>query len=225
MIDEEGRISRTFKGANNDHIAFLDDYANVTDAFIALYEVTFDENWLDTAQILTDYAIVHFYNEEDGMFFYTGDEDEELIARKSEIMDGVIPASNSVMARNLKKLGLFFDDAEYSEISAQLLRNVFPHMAKYGSAYSNWASLLLDEVFGTYEIAITGSQAEDFRAEMEKSYIPNKIMLGGEKGSLPLLHEKFSEETRIFVCRDKTCGLPAGNITDALKQINHNIIL
>jgi uncharacterized protein len=140
-------------------------------------------------------------------------------------MDSVTPASNSTMARNLRKLGLFFDDAEYTEISSQLLRNIFPHMAKYGSAYSNWASLLLDEVFGTYEIAITGSEAENFRLEMEKSYIPNKIMLGGQKGSLPLLQDKFGDFNRIFVCVDKTCSLPADNITDALKQINHNIII
>jgi uncharacterized protein YyaL (SSP411 family) len=47
-----------------------------------------------------------------------------LIARKSEMMDGVIPASNSVMARNLKKLGLLFDNEGYLEVSAQLLRNI-----------------------------------------------------------------------------------------------------
>ncbi len=225
MIDEEGRISRIYKGENNDQIAFLDDYANLAEAFIALYEVTFDEKWLDNAQVLADYAIVHFYDEGQGLFYYTGDEDEQLIARKSEIMDGVIPASNSVMAFNLKKLGLFLADDEYSDISAQLLRNVAPHMAKYGSAYSNWTSLMLDEVFGTYEIAITGEDYENFRTELEKNYIPNKIILGGVKGSLPLLQERFGDTTRVFICRDKTCSLPVDNITNALKQINHNIIL
>ncbi|MGN6178321.1 MAG: thioredoxin domain-containing protein [Mucilaginibacter sp.] len=225
MINEEGRISRIYKGENNDHIAFLDDYSNLAEAFIALYEVTFDEKWLNKAQILTDHAIVHFYDEGRGLFYYTGDEDEQLIARKSEIMDGVIPASNSVMAYNLKKLGLFFGDEEYSDISAQLLRNVAPHIAKYGSAYSNWASLMLDEVFGTYEVAITGENAENFRIEMEKNYIPNKIILGGTAGSLPLLQNRFSDITRIFICRDKTCGLPVTDITDALKQINNNIIV
>ncbi len=69
----------------------------------------------------------------------------------------------AAVAYNLKKLGLFFADEEYAEISAQLLRNVAPHMAKYGSAYSNWASLMLDEVFGTYEVAITGGDAESYR--------------------------------------------------------------
>ncbi len=225
MVDTDGRLSRIYKGKNNDSIAFLDDYANVIDAFIALYEVTFDENWLNQAQILTDYAIIHYYEESTGIFYFTGDEDEQLIARKSEIMDGVIPSSNSVIAHNLRKLGLLFDVQEYLDISAQLLRNILPHMAKYGSAYSNWASLLLNEVFGVYEVAITGTNAEAFRMEIEINYIPNKIILGGTKGSLPLLQDRFNNTTQVFICKDKTCSLPVDNITDALKQINSKILI
>ena len=216
------KLSRVYKKDGNSNVAtFLDDYANVIDAFIALYEVTFTETWLIQAQKLADYTLAHYYDKEGGVFFYTADNDEMLIARKSEMMDGVIPASNSVMARNLKKLGLFFDNEGYLEVSAQLLRNIAPHLAKYSTAYSNWTILLLDEVFGTYEVAITGNNAETKRIEMEQNYITNKIMLGGKDGSLPLLAEKFNNETRIFVCRDKTCGLPAYNIADALKQINN----
>lgn len=223
LITENGKLHRIYKkpGSTAPDVAFLDDYANVVNAFIALYEVTFDETWLDQSQLLTDRVLQYYYNNEDGIFFYTGDDDEQLIARKSEIMDSVIPASNSVMARNLKKLGLLFDDERYLAVSAQLLRNVMPHMVKFGSSYSNWFALLTDEVFGVYEVAITGSNAEYLRAEMEKNYIPNKIMLGGTKGSLPLLQGKFGQTTQIFVCKDKTCGLPANDLAGALKQINN----
>jgi len=200
-------------------IAFLDDYANIGDAFIALYEVTFNEQWLVQAIQLVDTAIDHFYDAENGIFFYTADDDEQLIARKSEILDGVIPSSNSVMARNLKKLGLLFNNESYLAISAQLLRNIVPHIARYSSSYSNWTMLLMEEVFGSYEIAITGQNCEDMRRDLEKNYIPNKIILGGKKGSLPLLQDKFGAVSQIFICKDKTCGLPAINVTEALKQI------
>jgi uncharacterized protein YyaL (SSP411 family) len=222
MISQNGRLIRVYnsnKSADDAPVAFLDDYANIIDALIALYEVTFDEEWLHKAKDLTDTAIEHYYDEENGIFYYTADDDEQLIARKNEIMDGVIPSSNSVMARNLKKLGLLFDDESYAAVSAQLLRNIMPQLAKYGTAYSNWTILLLEEVFGTYEIAITGHDAETVRQEMENNYIPNKIILGGKKGSLPLLQDKFGKSTQIFVCKDKTCGLPANNTAEALKQV------
>ncbi|MEO8885880.1 MAG: thioredoxin domain-containing protein [Mucilaginibacter sp.] len=210
-------IKRIYKAEH--HIAFLDDYANVIDGFIALYEITFDEQWLHHAKQLADTAIAHYYDKANGLFFYTADDDEQLIARKSEIMDSVTPASNSAMARNLKKLGLLFDNDEYTEITAQLLRNVLPSMAKYAPSYSNWAMLLLDEVTGINEVAITGTDFEKYRIEIEKKYIPNKIMLGGKSGSLPLLLNRFGSTTQIFVCKNKTCGLPVTNVADALKQI------
>jgi uncharacterized protein YyaL (SSP411 family) len=218
LINESDRIVRIYSAA--EAFAFLDDYANIIDAFIALYEVTFDEQWIVRAKKLADQAITHYYSPDNGVFFYTADDDEQLIARKSEIMDGVTPASNSVMARNLKKLGLLFDDEKYLEICVQLLANIFPHLEKYPSAYSNWIMLLIEEVFGIYEVAITGVGFENMRREMENNYIPNKIMLGGKKGSLPLLQDKFSAATQIFICKDKTCGLPVNNISDALKQID-----
>lgn len=213
----DGRITRVYKADNK--VAFLDDYANIIDGLIGLYEVTFDEQWLQHATQLADNAIEHYYDAANGLFYYTADDDEQLIARKSEIMDGVTPASNSAMARNLKKLGLLFDKEEYTEISAQLLRNVMPFMAKYASAYSNWAMLLLDEIVGVNEVAITGEDFESYRLDIEKNYIPNKIMLGGKKGSLPLLLNRFGDSTQIFVCKNKTCGLPVTNTADALKQI------
>ncbi|AMR32192.1 thioredoxin [Mucilaginibacter sp. PAMC 26640] len=209
---------------NGDHepiATFLDDYANIIDALVALYEVTFDESWITRAKGIADYAILHYYDQHIGLFYYTADDEQHLIARKSEIMDGVIPASNSVMARNLKKLGLFFDQEEYQNISAQLLRNIVPHLAKYSTAYPNWTSLLLDEIFGVSEVAITGDNCETLRKEMEQSYIPNKIILGGTKGTLPLLADKFEKKTLIYICKNRTCSLPVDNTSDALKQINN----
>ncbi|MCJ8210934.1 thioredoxin domain-containing protein [Mucilaginibacter sp. RS28] len=217
LISADGKLNRIYGSA--ERIAFLDDYANVIDAFITLYELTFDLDWLTLARSLTNDAIVNYYDQQEGMFFYTSAENEELIARKCEIMDGVIPSSNSVMARNLKKLSLFFEDESYGKISSQLLCNLMPYMAKYGSVYSNWSLLLLEEVFGIYEVAITGTRAETVRQEFDKNYVPNKIILGGTQENLPLLQNRVGSTTRIFICKDKTCGLPADTVADALKQI------
>ncbi len=201
--------------------AFLDDYAFVIDGLIGLYEASFEEGYLYKAKQLADYTISDFYDTKSGMFFYTPNTGEQLIARKQEIMDNVIPSSNSVMANNLYKLGHLFDQQNYLEISLSMLRNVHPPIKSYGSAYSNWAILLLNDVFGLYEIAITGTEAEEKRKEIEKYYIPNKILLGGTSGTLPLLTDRLTAETKIYVCRNKTCLLPVKEVVEAIKQIDN----
>src|SRR5690606_4189974 len=137
-----------------------------------------------------------------------------------EIMDNVIPGSNSAMARNLFRLGYFYDKPYYLERANQMLKNVFPHIKTYGSAYSNWAMLLLDNVFGIYEIAVTGPDAELKRRELEQNYIPNKSLLGGTAGTLPLLEDKWGIDTKIFVCKNRTCRMPVTEVSEALKQID-----
>lgn len=216
---EDGGLYRNYKAGKASINAFLDDYSLLAEAFISLYEATFDERWLHEAKALTDYTIQHFFDPESGMFFYTSSGDEKLIARKFEIMDNVIPGSNSVTAANLFKLAHFYDRGDYREMAAQMLRNIFPQISKYGSSYSNWAVLLLQEVFGIYEIAIAGEAAPVKRMELEKYYIPNKILLGGSEGTLPLLADKWSDVTKIFVCKNRTCQLPVTEVADALKQI------
>lgn len=215
-----GGLYRNYKGGKATINAFLDDYALVAEAFISLYEATFDEKWLFEARKLIDFSIQKFYDTESGMFFYTSSDDEQLIARKFELMDNVIPGSNSVMASNLYKLGHYFDDAGYLKTAKQMLDNSASNIKSHGSSYSNWANLMLNEVFGIYEIAITGNQAEAKRRELEKFYIPNKILLGGTSGSLPLLQDKWGNETKVFVCKNRTCKMPVTEISEAIKQIN-----
>lgn len=220
LYNNDGSLYRSYKSGKATINAFLDDYALVADGLISLYEATFDEKWLTEARKLVDFALENFHDPESGMFFYTSSQDEQLIARKFELMDNVMPGSNSVMASNLYKLGHFFDSQSYLDVALQMLRNIKPHIKSYGSSYSNWASLLLNEVFGVYEIAIAGDKSEEKRREIEKFYIPNKILLGGTTGSLPLLQDKWSSETKIFVCKNRTCKMPVTEVSEAIKQIN-----
>uniref|UniRef100_F4C490 Spermatogenesis-associated protein 20-like TRX domain-containing protein n=1 Tax=Sphingobacterium sp. (strain 21) TaxID=743722 RepID=F4C490_SPHS2 len=215
LITEEGTLLHQPQTPFKTITAFLDDYAFVIEAFIALYEVTFNKAWLDQAKSLADYTLAQFYDRQAGAFYYTSDLTEVLITRKFEIMDNVIPSSNSVMAHQLNKLGVIFEDSTYKEIAAQLLANVFPQIRTYGSAYSNWAIRLLEEVYGFHEIAITGPQSNDLRIAIDqKIYSPNKVILGGVEENLPLLRNRVTERSLIYVCKNNTCSLPVDNLKD-----------
>src|SRR5690606_25503734 len=124
----------------------------------------------------------------------------------------VIPSSTSSIVRALSRLGLIFEEQQYLDIASQVLANVVPQMAAYGSAYSNWAIQLLEEIFGCDQIAITGPHWQPFRVALDTAYVPNKLILGGTKGDLPLLAGRVGGTTRAYVCRGKTCSLPVENI-------------
>ncbi|MDR0263397.1 MAG: thioredoxin domain-containing protein [Sphingobacterium sp.] len=219
LIQDDAQLLHQPKDNNRAITGFLDDYAFTIEAFIALYEATFDLNWLTKARQLADKAIALFYDGSQKTFYYTSSEAEELIARKSEIMDNVIPSSSSTMVRQLKRLGLLFDDENYIAITDQLLANVFPQIKTYGSAYSNWAILLLEEIYGINEIALTGDKAMALKKELDQYYIPNKIVLGGTEENLPLLEHRVGKETKAYLCKNKTCSLPQDSIQALINYI------
>lgn len=200
---------------------FLDDYAFTIEAYIALYEATFDEAWLYEAKRLVAHVLANFYDEETSAFYYTSIHAEPLIARKTETMDNVTSSSTSTMARQLRWLGLAFDEPSYTLIADQQLANVVPHIASYGSAYANWAIQLLDEVSGSLEIVLTGPGWLEMRNELDTLYVPNKMISGGTKGTLPLLAGRISDTTRAYVCRNKTCSLPVEQADELLQLITN----
>ncbi len=214
-----GGLKRQYDRHGHEIDGFLDDYAFCVEAFIALYEATFDEQWLYEARRLADYAIAHFYDEETGMFFYTSVTSEALIARKHEIMDNVIPSSNSAFVRQLFRLGTLFEQADYTDKASQALANVSEQIKAYGSAYSNWAVQLLEEVYGSYELVLTGPGHHTLRTAIDGRYLPNKVLAGGEQGTLPILVDRISAQTRAFVCKDRTCSAPVATADELLQLI------
>lgn len=215
------RLNRNYKNGKASINGFLDDYAFAIDAFIALYQTTFDEKWLNEARQLTEYTFQHFFNQSSGMFYYTSDLDPALIARKMEITDNVIPSSNSVMAKNLYILGQYFYKDEYIQMSKKMLNNVRQSTLKGGAYYANWDILMSWFVSEPYVIAIVGEDFESLRREFDYQYLPNVLLSGGkDEGSLELMKNKLIKgATTIYVCRNKACQLPVTEVKEALKQI------
>lgn len=217
------RLNRNYKNGKSSINAFLDDYAILIQALVGLYEITFNEEWLTKAAAYTEYVIEHFQNKENGMFNYTSDLDPPLVARKSEISDNVIPASNSIMARNLRNIGELMYNESFLTMSQQMIMNVKETIetVQQPNFYSNWCSLYQEYVHPPYEIAIVGKNADKLRNEMTQRYTPNCIYLGGtSEGTLALLQNKLNEdETFIYVCQNKACKFPVTTVDEAMELI------
>ncbi|MBC5993390.1 thioredoxin domain-containing protein [Pontibacter cellulosilyticus] len=219
---KDGRLYHSYKNGKASIDAFLEDYALLTSALIRLYEVTFEEKWLQKAKELTVYTLNNFFDEAEGLFYFTDKSSQKLIARKKEIIDNVIPSSNSVMAINLHLLGQYFDEQQYEELSDSMLAKVNELIIKEPSHLSNWAILYYYKLAHPTEIAIVGPEAPEMRAELSSFYLPNVILAGTQDISdLPLLEHRVAIQgkTTVYVCQDKTCKFPVHTAAEALEQV------
>jgi hypothetical protein len=217
---ENGQLLRVIN--NNTSISgFLEDYAFVIDAFLSVYLITANENWLLKAKALTDYTLKHFYDDKQNTYYFTDSSQEKLVVRKSEWSDNVIPASSSQMAINLYKLSIYFDNTTYRQISEKLLKSVIKEIESYGPGYSNWACLLLQYLKPQIEVVIVGKSVNENLVALYKQSPPNVIFALSDKTSdLPLLKNRYVEgQTLIYVCKNNSCLLPTETVAEALKQI------
>jgi hypothetical protein len=221
QMSKDGKLLHSYKDGRSTINAYLEDYALTISSFIRLYEATFDKKWIIYSEKLTEYAILHFYDTKTGMFFFTSDLDPALIARKMEINDNVIPASNSVMANSLFDLGTILDKENYKQMSIKMLNNVKNQMSSYAAGYANYATLMLKQIHPFYEVAIIGKDAHSKTMDINTKYNPNKLFVGdfGES-NLELLKGKYVKGTTIiYVCENKVCQLPTNNTEEAIKLL------
>lgn len=226
MILEHGLLFRVYRDGKVSTEAFLDDYALLADAYIGLYEVTFDLHWLGLSQLLTVYVWNHFSDAENHLFFYTSDQAENLIARKHEISDNVIPASNSVFAHVLLKLGILLEKADYAQMATEMLLKIRHEIVQQGAYYANWSMILGKMVYPSYEVAILGENALQVNLEMQKKYLPTVVFAGGISENLPLLQNRLVEnKTVVYVCQNKTCNRPVFSAIDALELMKNRQVI
>ncbi|MDQ3190739.1 MAG: thioredoxin domain-containing protein [Bacteroidota bacterium] len=217
----DGGLFHNYKEGKSTINGYLEDYAFTIEAFIGLYEATFDIQWLEKSKELMDYTINNFYNEDNGMFFFTSNIDKPLIARKMEITDNVTPASNSSIAKSLFMLGRYYDNENYSFMSIKMLNNIKNELIEFCPSHSNWGILMLWNTMPFFEIAVLGVDAEFKRKELSEYYITNKILAGGTTESpLPLLKDRHIHgKTTIYVCVNQYCKLPVNEVSEAIEQI------
>lgn len=221
QIKPDGTLWHSHKNGKSTINGFLEDYAFVIDAFIALYQTDFNEEYLMQARALCEITLEKFRAEDSPMLYFTSVDDAKLITRKFETQDNVIPASNSVMARNLFYLGKYFGREDWLKRSTEMLKCVEREMMDYAPGYSNWLILALHNAFPSKEVAIVGKTVDKTAAEFRKLFLPNAIFAGSIGDSaVPVLHDRFIEgKTLIYVCENNTCQLPVEEAEKAVEQL------
>ena len=218
MIDDEGRLFRSHKDGRSKLNAYLEDYANLIDAMLELYQSTFDEGWFLTARRLAGFALAHFKSD-DGGFYDTSDDHEALIVRPRNLQDNVTPSGNGMMARQLLRLAAYTGDAAYDEAARDILRKLCDAMPQYPQAFAeslNAADMLIR---GIDEVAIIGDLESDDGAEIVDTlrlpYRPNQVSAWAPddvdgQASIPLLRHRSAQaqKTTVYVCRNFACLMP-----------------
>ncbi len=225
-LRRDGRLLRTSKQGEAKLNAYIEDYANLVDALIELYQAAGETKYLVAARELADTMIEQFWDAENGGFFFTSNDHEELVLRNKDFYDNATPSGNSTAADVLIRLSKFFDDERYERFGMTVLRLIAPQIGRYPNGFGRALSVVEYVLSETKEVVIVGQQRNDLFREVSSQYLPFKILIpttepAADAPIVPLLADKemLHGKPTAYVCENFTCKIPTTDLDDLREQL------
>ncbi|HEY87846.1 MAG TPA: thioredoxin domain-containing protein [Dehalococcoidia bacterium] len=229
----EGRLLHRYRDGEAALTAHVDDYAFLIYGLLELYELTFEVYYLKTALELNEDLIRHFWDHENGGFYFTADDGERLLVRQKEIYDGAVPSGNSVAMLNLLRLGRITASANFEEKAARIGQAFYENVSQLPSAYTQLMAAADFAIGPSYEVVIAGDlQADDTRQMLDAIrgiFVPNKIVILHPTDQKPPLiddivpfikdHSSIDGKATAYICLNYSCQLPTKNIGSMLELL------
>ncbi len=232
LRNEDGRILRTWRNGEAKLLGYLEDYACLADGLLALHEATLEPRWLQESVAVADGMMELFWDDATGGFYDTGSDHERLVVRPRDVFDNAQPCGGSVATDALLRLGVITGNGDYSTRGATPLRALQQLLGRAPGAAGHWLGALDFYVSLPREIVIVGptesAAAQDMLAEINRRFMPNKVVVGMSDPSNPPLKDSPLLEQRTmvggeptaYVCENYACQLPVTSSAALADQLD-----
>jgi len=226
----ENRLLRTFKDGVAKLNAYLEDYAFLTEGLLTLYETTGESRWLKSCIEITETMVEQFWDEQEGGFYFTGKDHEDLIVRTKDYFDNATPAGNSVAASVLLRLSVLLDKETYRNLGIAVLREVAHSARRYPSGFGYALTVAEFLLAGKKEVALIATDNEILKQFIDatwREFVPNKVVASSlsaeiENTPIRLLERRTVIEgfaITAYVCQNYTCQIPATEMETFMDQL------
>ena len=223
----DGRVMRSYKDGASRIPGFLEDHAAIGLAFIAVYELTFDEQWLALSRSVADAMRGAFWNADEKRIYDTADDAERLILRPRDLTDNAIPSGSSLAAELLLCLGDFYDVGSYRDIAAAITAASGDALSRYPAAFGHLLGVIDAQVYGVTEVALLGEMGSPSFHVLERAvadtYVPSLVIAGAESPSVEIavLRDRSPIDGRAtaYVCRNYACDAPVQSADDLIATL------
>ena len=222
-VDEsKERLMRTSReGAVGLSWGILDDYADVAEGFLSLYQVTLNEKWILLVGKFLDVILLHFDDNEGG-FFDTADDAPALVRRPKNLSDGAEPAGWLAAANALVTYAAITGEVDYRVRAESALAKITPLITRTPRAVGWGLVVTTALIHGPVQVAIIGGSDEGTDKLWKlawKTTAPGAVIVRTSPtnhSNIGLLQNRpmVNSLPTAYVCRGFICDLPT---TDSLK--------
>jgi uncharacterized protein YyaL (SSP411 family) len=181
---------------------------------IELYQVSGDVRYLNEARMLAETMLTEFWDAEEGGFYFTSNDHEELIVRNKDFFDNATPSGNSVAADVLFKLAKFYGEERYETHANTALRAAANQIRRYPQGFGRALSAAVFGLSAVQEVVIVGDRGNDLEQAVWSEFRPFKVVAvaagASDEHGLALLEDREMIEGKptAYVCENFVCQRP-----------------
>lgn len=225
-----GRTFHTYRAGKLQHAAMSDGLANMIDASLALFEATQNWSFVDTAQSLASELDAHYWDDDQGGYFFTADDAEALLTRTRTAADDATPAANGALPALYVKLYVLTGDTHYRTRADQLItafagaamENPFPH-GRWLASFDTAQNLTQIVLIGDPDSPATKSLKE----RALSLSLPTRLLIihdPAKNSPLPPDHPAFGKtmiegKPAAYICTGPVCSQPVTDPHDLLAAL------
>jgi uncharacterized protein YyaL (SSP411 family) len=224
----DGRLLATYKDGRAHLPAYLDDYAFLADALLELLQTRWRSSDLDFACQLAEVLLDQFEDKDDGGFFFTAKDHEQLIHRSKTFADESVPSGNGVAASMLTRLGFLLGETRYLEAAERTLRAAWAGIQEYPQAHMSLVNALEDSLSALQILVVRGEavSATHWASVLGKLYAPTRMIYAiPNDAQLPaaLAAKRPGGTTVAYLCSGMACSAPLENLEEVTRALKFRV--
>lgn len=228
-MQEGDRLAHSWRDGRKLDLGFLDDYASMADAALALYQQTGETAYRDQAIAWVEHLDIHYRDDERGGYFQTSDHATDLLVRPKNAHDGPTPAGNGLMTTVLARLYNLTGDIRFRDRADELIR-VFAGESEQNPILH--ATLLSSQAMmeKPVQIVLAGDPEDPRLLELKRLALASPfpgatLQILGPDEALPAGHPAAGKgpvdgKPAVYLCEGQTCRLPITDPDQLVQQID-----
>jgi uncharacterized protein YyaL (SSP411 family) len=221
-----GRLVRSSMDGVARHTGLLEDHAFFAAGLVELFQATGEAHWLGEAERLHDELETRFVDRQNGGYFRTPADGEELLAREKPAYDGAEPTGNSVAALTLLRLEALTGTARWREAAERILKCFGALLAGAPGALGEMLLAVDFALADAKEIVLVRARGSDDAPLLDvvrPAFLPNAVLVRAEEGNTELALARDRTAIRgapaAYVCVRGACQLPVSEPAELRKQL------
>ncbi len=219
------RLLATTRDGKTHLNAYLDDYVWLANGILELSQARWRDGDIEFGMQLADVVLQRFEDTDNGGFFFTSDDHEQLLHRHKPTGDDAIPSGNGIVASVLLRLGHLTGEHRYRQSAERTVRALYHHIQSYPSAHGALLTALNETINPPQSIILRGQPGalSKWSEVCVKKYVPHRqvFAIPNNAESLPglLAERKAGDQPRAYICEGFSCKAPVENFSDFRKQM------